>query len=319
MVNKLWYMNADFEMELANPPNKKYFCSDIVSEINQKLAPHLLWLAQKGDVLILAEPWSNEVKEFARKQEVELVSPTSKIKYPEKFFTPWGWTPSSISVGEKFGAIVNKVDLELIARINSKLFSFQLEKEWKIALPTAAVISSFPELEEIVKVIKGKWVIKSPMGVAARERVLGNGSSLTQGARVWIERKFKQKEQLIFQPWLEVIREYGIAMYILPNGEIDFVGVSDLQTNGAGTGIGYLLGRQIPSNRLVELKNIAKQVGNRLFQEGYTGPAGVDALEHSRGLHPLLEINARYTMGFVAIAVEKALSITTPTLWQAKI
>ena len=91
-----------------------------------------------------------------------------------------------------------------------------------------------------------------------------------------------------------------------------------MQTNGAGTGIGYLLGREIPSNRLAELKNIAERVGKRLFQEGYAGPVGVDALEHSAGLHRLLEINARYTMGFVAIAVEKALAVTTPTLWQAK-
>lgn len=311
-------MNADFEMELANPPNKKYFCSDIVAQINQKLAPHLLWLAQKGDDLILAEPWTDEVKEFAKKQEVELISPNSKTKYPEKIFAPWGWTTSAISVGEKFGAIVKKVDLELVARVNSKLFSFQLEKEWNILLPTTAIVSNLQELEEIVKVAKGKWVIKSPMGVAARERVLGNGPNLTPGARVWLERKFQQKEQLIFQPWLEVIREYGTAMYILPNGIIDFVGVSDLQTNGAGTGIGYLLGRQIPSNRLTQLKNIAEQVGKRLFQEGYTGPAGIDALEHRAGFHPLLEINARYTMGFVAIAVEKALAVTTPTLWQAK-
>jgi hypothetical protein len=44
----------------------------------------------------------------------------------------------------------------------------------------------------------------------------------------------------------------------------------------------------------------------------------VDALEHTGGLHPLLEINARYTMGFVALAVERALNPRTPVLWELK-
>jgi hypothetical protein len=123
---------------------------------------------------------------------------------------------------------------------------------------------------------------------------------------------------LIFQPWLKVIREYGITIYILPNGCVEIFGISDLQTNGAGTGTGYLLGRKIAPNRLLELEAIAKRVGKRLFNEGYTGPAGIDALEHTEGLHPLLEINARYTMGFVAVAVEQSLVVSKPTLWQAK-
>ena len=45
------------------------------------------------------------------------------------------------------------------------------------------------------------------------------------------------------------------------------------------------------------------------------GPVGVDALEHEGGLHPLLEVNARYTMGFVAVAVEKSLNPREPVFW----
>jgi predicted ATP-grasp superfamily ATP-dependent carboligase len=114
------------------------------------------------------------------------------------------------------------------------------------------------------------------------------------------------------------VREYGVTFEIEPDGEINFKGISDLQTNGAGTGTGYLLGRKIDSERRAELENMARVVGERLFREGYVGPAGVDALEHAGGLHPLLEINARYTMGFVALAVERALNPQTPTLWKLK-
>jgi hypothetical protein len=120
---------------------------------------------------------------------------------------------------------------------------------------------------------------------------------------------------MIFQPWLEVVREYGVVMEISPGGTCRIRGISDLQTNGAGTGKGYLMGRPPTPHRLVELEKVAALVGARLFREGYYGPVGIDALEHSRGLHPLLEINARYTMGFVAVAIEKSLKPSSPLFW----
>ena len=80
-----------------------------------------------------------------------------------------------------------------------------------------------------------KWVIKSPFGFAARDRVLGRGPILESPQATWSERRFVKGETLIFQPWLEVIREYGIVMEISPDGAYDIHGISDLQTNGAGT------------------------------------------------------------------------------------
>ena len=112
-----------------------------------------------------------------------------------------------------------------------------------------------------------------------------------------------------------MIREYGVVMEISPAGTCEIKGISDLQTNGAGTGKGYLLGRPPTPQRVAELERIAGIVGERLFREGYVGPVGIDALEHTGGLHPLLEINARYTMGFVAIAVERSLKPAAPIFW----
>ena len=75
------------------------------------------------------------------------------------------------------------------------------------------------------------------------------------------------------------------------------------------------MGRPPAPHLQIELERVAAVIGARLYQEGYTGPVGIDPHEHSRGLHPLLEINARYTMGFVAVAVEKSLKPSTPIFW----
>jgi hypothetical protein len=313
-------MNADFETELSQAVGT-YRRLPSADALNHRLAPHLLWLASPGDALLLKEPWSEQLVSEAERRGVQLVSTHQSTKLSAHIFTPWGWTVSAAAIGEEVGAKLSPpASFDTIERVNSKLWSHALEVELGWAQPLAAIASTFDELrEQVARACPGaqdKWVIKSPFGFAARDRVLGRGPSIEAPQARWSQRRFGKGERLIFQPWLEVIREYGVVMEIAPDGNCDIHGISDLQTNGAGTGKGYILGRRPSPERVAELERIAAIVGARLFKEGYFGPAGIDALEHSRGLlHPLLEINARYTMGFVALAVERSLKPPAPVFW----
>lgn len=315
-------MNADFETELAHPPGtyRRLPSSDA---LNRLLAAHLLWLARPGDALLLREPWSEHLQGEAERRGVKLVSPAASEPQPARVFTPWGWTPSAVAAGQNAGAIVRPLPFATVARVNSKLWSHALEMELGLALPGAATASTFEELQEAIARAcpkeNDKWVIKSPFGFAARDRVLGRGPNMEAPQARWTLRRFAKGETLIFQPWLEVLREYGVVMELSQDGTFVIHGISDLQTNGAGTGTGYILGRPPAHHRARELENIAGLVGERLFKEGYHGPVGIDALEHTGGLHPLLEINARYTMGFVALAVERSLKPASPVFWSTKL
>jgi hypothetical protein len=316
-------MNADFEMELAADSPGSYRRPQTFQALNRRLAPHLLWLASPGDALLLEESWPETLAREAERRGVELILHNKATPpQPDRIFTPWGWTPSVVRLGESLSARLPTVSLETVRRVNSKLWSHALEQELGIAMRGACVAADFAELQEAVASAcpraDDKWVIKSPFGFAARERVLGRGARLEGAQATWTRRQFARGVKLIFQPWLERVREYGVTFEIEAKGEINVKGISDLQTNGAGTGTGYLLGRRIGAERVAELQRLAQVVGMRLFREGYTGAAGLDALEHTGGLHPLLEINARYTMGFVALAIERALNPPTPTLWELK-
>lgn len=314
-------MNADFETELYARA-AVYKRLPFFDALNERLTPHLLHLARAGDALLVREPWSQTLREEAERRGVELCSPGDVGDQGTRIFTPWGWTPSAVAAGERAGAIVRPVPFDVVARVNSKLWSHALEVELSVAQAGAATASNFAELREAVARAcprpSDKWVIKSPTGFAARGRVLGRGAKLEGPPAVWAERRLRQGETLIFQPWLEVEREYGIVMELSPEGTCEIHGISDLQTNGAGAATGYLLGRAPSPIRTRELERIARIVGERLFREGYYGPVGIDALEHARGLHPLLEINARYTTGFIALAVERALKPASPTFWTTK-
>jgi hypothetical protein len=314
-------MNADFEVELAHTVSP-YRRLPSFEALNQRLAPHLLWLARAGDALLLSEPWSLSIQREAERLKVELISPERSLPQSARTFTPWGWTSGAVAAGEQVGAIVRPVPLKVVARVNSKLWSHALEIELGLKLAGAASASTFEELEEAVArgcpQANEKWVIKSEFGFAARERVLGRGPVMEEPQAKWSRRRLAKGETLIFQPWLEVIREYGVVLEIARDGTFEIQGISDLQTNGAGTGTGYILGRPPAPDRARELERIASIVSERLFKEGYYGPVGIDALEHAGGFHPLLEINARYTMGFVAVAVERSLKPDEPTFWSTK-
>jgi hypothetical protein len=217
---------------------------------------------------------------------------------------------------------VRPPDFEVVARVNSKLWSHALEEETGWALPGARVVHTAEELSEAAARARpgadDKWVVKSPYGFAARERVLGRGPRVEGPQATWASKRLARGEPLIFQPWLEVKREYGVVVEVSAEGSHRLLGVSDLQTNGAGTGTGYVLGRPPAPERMRELERVAEVVCERLRAEGYGGPAVFERVEHAGGLHPLLEVNARYTMGFVALAVERELKTEAPAFWDTK-
>lgn len=318
-------MNADFEAELehwAFAAGRAYRRRASFEALNRRLSERLLWLTREGDALLAEEPWEESLVGEARARGVELVSHARAESQAHRLFTPWGWTPSALLVGEKVGAFVEPLPFELVARVNSKLWSHALEVELGVAIKGAATASTLEELNEAARRAcpraDDKWVVKSPYGFAARERVLGRGPTVEGAQAAWVSKRLARGETLIFQPWLEVVREYGVVAEIARNGSHTVLGVSDLCTNGAGTGTGYVLGRPPSPERMKELESVASVVCRRLRAEGYSGPVGVDAIEHKRGLHPLLEVNARYTMGFIAVAVERAMKPAEPLFWGIK-
>jgi hypothetical protein len=282
----------------------------------------MLWLTAPGDALLIERPWEESLIAAARSREVELVSGKEIARTRGRLFTPWGWSPSADRIGRTLEAVVDRPELEIVMSVNSKLWSFALERELGVAIPGSAVAATFEELAEAVAQAsphpQDKWVIKSAYGFAARDRVLGRGPVIDQPQARWARRRFERGEFLLFQPWLKVEREYGVVMELKEDGSSKIIGISDLQTNGAGTGTGYLLGRKVDAERLRQLEYVARKVAHQLRVAGYYGPVGVDALEHSGGLLPLLEINARYTMGFIALAVEAAWAPESPVFWSTK-
>lgn len=310
MTPRLWVMNADCEAELAVWP-AAYRRIPTIARRNRALAPALLRLAEPGDALLVDRPWESGLAARAAEAGVELLADDEAVVSTRRRLEPWGWTPSVVAMGERIGSIVDGPPIDVVRRVSSKLFSHELERELGVGIDRSSVVDSMESLADALAVAcpgaDDKWVVKSPFGFAARERVLGRGPKADDRSGTWAARRFAAGERLIVEPWLDVVREYGVPIVVSADGDVDVVGFSNLQTNRAGVATGYWIGRPIAPGIVAELTRVAILVGRRLAAAGYTGPAGIDALKHAGGLRPLVEINARWTMGHVAVAVGRIL------------
>lgn len=145
-------MNADFEVELAHQAfaaGRPYRRTQGFAALNQRLSAQLLWLTEPGDTLLVEQPWPDSLVAEARRREVKLVSTRTQGSQTGKLFTPWGWTPTAEEAGERAGAdVLRAPSFDVIARVNSKLWSHALEVEMGWALPGAAIARTPEELSE---------------------------------------------------------------------------------------------------------------------------------------------------------------------------
>lgn len=315
---RLWYVNTDCEAEWAAfvsgrryTPNGRFAVRNLIVAYN--LLKHLL---RPGDGLLTPRDRRPSLAPAADAVGVELVALDQPGDQSARLFTPWGWTPSALAVGERAKAALSPPPLAVVARVNAKTYSHALERELGVADPRAKPVASEAELTAHIAQTRPQtddlWVVKHPYGVAARERILGRGPVLPAPAAVWCRRRFAAGDTLLFEPWHAVRREYGVCAFTDAAGRTTLLGVSRPLTNRAGTPIAYDL---TPTPIPEPVRRIALHVGARLAAAGYHGPWGCDALEHAHGWRPLLEINARWTLGFLALRVA-AESPAPPGRWR---
>ena len=211
---------------------------------------------------------------------------------PPKGYVLEDWGPSlAIAEWAKMHGIPYQIpDWEFVKKINSKIFSFTESPK----LPGAELLKTSRDIAAWLEKTPGRKVLKTPFGTAGGgHRIDPNVKQLYMGP-------------MIGEPWVERVIDFSTQW---KNGEL--LGVTVFENEPNGTYRGTFAGNVEPW-ALQEHLDVARPLIRKM---GYLGHVGIDAFiylwEGKKRLHPVVEINARKTMSWVALQMpEKSLYYT---------
>ena len=230
---------------------------------------------------------------------------------PTRLVTTSKWTPPTMRVGNPRSSQLKWADPGARA-VNDRAFALSIATGEGVALPGARVIESI----DAIAGVSGPWVCKAPWTTAGRDRCHGEGPPTTEQT-TRLERLLAQFGTLMFEPWCDRICDVGIVGFAFAEGSFT-AAPHGLITDARGTFLGIDLATTglLPAEETY-LAEIAQVVSRALGDAAYRGPFSVDAFvyrgpEGQRLLHPLCEINARFTFGHVAHALSTRLAFVVP-------
>ncbi len=336
---RLLYGNFDFEHELApehyNRPKR-------LARLNAELTCSLIPLATADEVICWPLPLPDETLDsfsipglpdtrFVGVDDLKSITATSAL-----VLEPWGWSQAAVKFAQKYGIETPHIDINAARTANSRGFSSQLEHSLGVALPGACRLGSSRQLVSAIADSAGRWsqavddhrvVLKAEFGMSGRERLTLRGDeALTPSVHGWINRRVEQNGAVYLEPWLECVAEFSAHWNIQApandacDAQIQFIGWTQLLNSQSGQYVGSRVSdsaqtgpRSVDPSLLTQIAETAKRAAMAVAQLGYHGPLGIDSMvyQDAVGEHrvrPLQDINARWSMGRIALALQSQLA-----------
>jgi uncharacterized ferritin-like protein (DUF455 family) len=235
------------------------------------------------------------------------------------------------------------------ARLFSKVWSAEFLAGWLARRPECAGSLGGPDLagrpaatalearDAIAAVRAAGWpvLIKAPLGTAGAQvhRVPAAGDAGTGALAAWVDRTIHEQGAVVVEPELPACFDLSVQITVSERG----TRVVDVRRSLTGPRFAYrgtVLGPRLAGltreairflqeerdpragRPLARLEELARDLGDAMAAAGYEGPAGVDALlwrapDGGLRLKPLVELNPRWTMGRVALALSRRLAPST--------
>ncbi len=221
----------------------------------------------------------------------------------------WGHSPTILKWAKKKQLSYQMPPWSIVQRVNSKEFSFQA-----CPLPGGKLIHNEEELQQWLKTIKGEGVLKTCFGAAGAGHLLFKEFDFNK-IRAFAEKEWKEKRAIIGEPWVNRILDFSTQWEISKTKEIKGLGMTLCENDFKGR---YRRNRVGDSAKLFgphlemvkEQQQFVQKILSKIAELGYFGNVGIDAMIYktengSLQLHPIVEINARKTMGWAALAIQQ--------------
>ena len=327
---RLFVGNFDFETRLPGEGKSAGGAGTLparLARLNAEMAP--LWLAvvEEGDAIWCPEPipelfWSSladrglpRVRPFTRLEDLKSVGSAQLV--------PWGWNADIVGWATCLGLQFGAPSLDVVRAANSRRYSAEWETRLGTALPGAGPCTSLADVAaRLAPFSSRRWVLKSEFSHAARERILGDGSSLSPEAAAWTTKRLARDRAVFLEPWVDRVAEVGVqwTLHAARPDEPTLEGVTELLTRPDGRYLGSRFASSVPREAWMEeavsqTRHLAIDLGRR----GYFGPLGVDAMLYRDDgrLHvrPIQDVNVRWTMGRLSLGWRRLLAGGSDGVW----
>lgn len=195
--------------------------------------------------------------------------------------------------------------LAIVRDVNAKQWSQRLREAMGFAM--GALVSGPNELAAVAAALDNGQgiVVKEDHGVSGRGNAVIDTRRSYERLRRLVEVQQAQgaRGPLIVEPLLDIAVDFSGHIDVAVNGSITFLGlrrtINDQGRYVASTALAAPLADEVLATGYAA---VMADVGHALFAAGYHGPASIDSALLSDGLIvPILEINARMSMGSIAL------------------
>lgn len=293
------------------------------------------WLGDQGDCLLVRDIPAEGLTPLQQKIESQygpgprLVANCRGLDDYEP--VPWGWSRWAASLYVRAGlpqAVVDALGIDfdtrrsLSHRGTAVVAHSILPAIDGVAMPDACVLA---EAGAVVDTVAewGRAFVKTPWSSSGRG--VWPVTAATVAAELpKIAGAIRRQGSVIVQKWYEKAEDFAM-LYEMTGGSARFVGYSMFYTDGGAGAYGgnrimtdeviaAYLGQYFHTDILALLRDSVGGVLAQVLGQRYQGPVGVDMLVYKinekekdatprYGIAPFIEINLRYTMGFVAHAI----------------
>lgn len=333
---KLHYFNPGHETAVHNG-SPFYTAPSNIAVMQQELAYLPAWYADKDD-LILVEKYDNYFS-FLNKNIgclPQAITQDELAKYNDADVNLWGVSPQAIHY---FDMLNNEHETNLniptwhneYTILNSRLNAKDCLNEIVNQIPqiqNSIIPLFYTKLEDIdnaVRLSEYKLLAKAPYSSSGRGLLWLPVTGLTRTENQILHGILKKQGSVSIEHVLDKKTDFAMEFLTDGNGNIQFAGYSLFETNSKGAYESNYIGSQqsieneltqyIPKKWLDRVKDVLFSILKERYAHLYEGCVGVDMMIYTDNgkyeLHPCVEINMRFNMGYLALKLFEKYMVST--------
>jgi hypothetical protein len=316
-MSKLHIANTFFEWELETEPKVSLREALLQHPIFLQLQFLPVLYANSKDGLLLSDLPDPEYWSLLNSHRISI---PSHFTFENKAFDfnneIESWGPSQLIAEWAQSKDLNYTipDWKVVKEVNSKRFSFENSPK----LPHAALLTEESQAECWMHSFRGIKVLKTCFGVSGKGHLLiEDGSPSWNRIAKFLQEEWKKNLPVIAEPWVHRILDFSTQWHIEKNRQITCLGSTLCQNDRRGqyqyNEVGEekkLFHQYFPF--LAEHQQKVQSLLTTIADKGFFGNLGIDAMLYTLPedpedirLQPIVEVNARKTMGWAALIFQK--------------